>query len=121
MKITAAILAALMLFMTAQQPMLSAGVAVATKQVPPSTSSCSKNSMTCKKPLIPEKDDTGNCCDPNFCNPFGGCCCYLHPERTMLTPACFLIRPKLGTPGNDKALSSYIHDIWHPPRIVSFS
>jgi hypothetical protein len=116
MKIAAAILATLTIFMTAQGPMLSTEASVSEENCPVE-SSCSVRKSTCTKEVpVPENENKSKCCDYNFCNPFGACCCYTSVERPLLSVTSFFIQTKIANPVNENTLSSYIQDVWHPPK-----
>lgn len=119
MKIVAAILAALTLFMTAQQPVLDLGTPIAQNRSEDEL--CITSQTQCGKDVpdteVPCKQDP--CCDYDLCNPFGACCSYTHADRSLLSVASFFLQRKIVNSADDNSLSSYIGDIWQPPETAS--
>jgi hypothetical protein len=118
MKLIAAILAALVLFLSVQEPVLSAWIPAPQKKECSAQKSCRAGGMSCKKelPSVPGKEKPVSCCELLFCNPFGACCSYVPAERPVLSAGCFLLQTKIADPVNENFLASYIKEVWHPPE-----
>lgn len=111
MKITAYILALAISFLTFQ-PVMSR--------------SCMSNSNysvvhdCCKgKHAHSSKRDSRNCCDNGVCNPFAMCnCCAVNNSVRTHKFLLFSTVTKFDAYADDKFISSYSADCFHPPEIV---
>lgn len=121
MKLAAAILATLTLFLSVQ-PVLTHQSYVAQKEICAADNCCSDKEDACgqQDKTQQQKDDPNKCCNNGHCNPFETCTCcnYIPTERSVFHIFNFsTIKEKVG-PTNDKVLSSYSQDFWHPPESV---
>ena len=115
MKIISAILAVLILFLTAQ-PLLAVSVYAHEKQIAVTDKCCAH-----KHSNPSSKDKDGNCCNEGHCdNPFLSCsnCIFTSFDKSTFSFAPFFTKNKKINPVNDNVLSSYIQDFWHPPEAV---
>lgn len=121
MKLIAAILATLSLFLTAQS-VLSHRSYVAQKETCTADNCCSGEDDTCKTEdkTQQQKDDLNDCCKNGHCNPFEvcACCYYISTEQSVFYILNFFDRKEKVRLSNDKILSTYIHDFWKPPETV---
>lgn len=119
MKLVAAILATLTLFLTVQ-PVMTHQSYVAAKETCTSETCCSDEEDTCEQQDKTEeqKDDPNKCCNNGHCNPFEVCTCcyYISTVRPVFSISNFLTIKEKVRLTNDKILSSYIQDFWHPPE-----
>jgi len=122
-KVTAAILAILTLFMSVQKPVLSAEMDAPGKGACSSAPSCGKKKDSCKKKDNPVKDkkDHDNCCDLGICNPFGACCSYLLTDRYNLDFNYQLPAARKLQLTDENGLSFYIQEVWNPPKFLAVS
>ena len=120
MKLVAAILATLTLFLTVH-PVLTHQNYVAQKETCTSDNCCSDEEETCKQQdKTQQQDDPNKCCNNGHCNPFEVCaCCYYIPtEQPVFCSFNPMTMREKVKPTNDKILSSYIQDFWQPPEIA---
>ena len=121
MKLLAAILATLTLFLSVQ-PVLTHQSYVAEKKTCTADNYCSDEYDTCEvqDKTQQQKDDPNKCCNNGHCNPFEvcACCYYISTERPVFLISSFLTRKEKVRLTNDKILSSYIQDFWKPPETV---
>lgn len=117
----AAILALLTLYLSAQQPVLSARIPAPSEKECAADRECRISSPSCKKekPAPAEKEEPGKCCELFFCNPFGACCTYLPAERELISAASFLLENQRLVPADENSLSSFSKEIWQPPEFAS--
>ena len=124
MKIVAAILAILTLFLTVQ-PVLTHQSYVAEKETCTAENCCSDEKDNCESQdnIQQQKDDPNKCCNNGHCNPFEACaCCYcISTEQPVFSISNFLAVTKKVRVTNDKILSSYVQDFWHPPEFTSLT
>lgn len=121
MKLITAILATLTLFLTVQ-PVLTHQSYVAKAETCTADNYCSDKEKTCEQEdkTQQQKDDPNNCCNNGQCNPFEACACcyYISTERPVFYISNFLTIKEKVRLTNDKILSSYIQDFWHPPEFA---
>lgn len=125
MKWIATILAVITLFLSIQ-PVLIHQSRVPQGQANRTVKCCSDEKDDCESAdddTQPQKDEQHKCCDKGLCNPFEvcACCSFMSNESPLVYLPHFLPfapREKV-TLTNDKILSLYVQDFWHPPEIVS--
>jgi hypothetical protein len=122
-KLVAAILAILTLFMSVQKPVLSAKTDVPGKGACSSGPSCGKKNEPCKKKDDPVKNnnDHDKCCEMGICNPFGACCSYLLTDRYNLDLAGILPGSQKQKLTDENGLSFYVQEVWNPPKFLAVS
>ncbi len=118
MKIFSAVLATLILFLT-MQPLLANLNFIAYKEAKAVDNCCTNKQNTRSSKQKQEKDK--NCCNNGHCdNPFLACanCYFINRDQSTFPFAQGFMQTKKIRLINDKALSIYIQDFWHPPEIV---
>ncbi len=120
MKILSVILATLILFLTVQ-PLLTKSNFITKKKEQAINKCCCNKQDTPSSKYKNQQETDNNCCDNGHCdNPFLTCanCYFINQDNQYCLVAYFFIQSKKTSVTNDKALSSYIHDFWHPPETV---
>jgi hypothetical protein len=117
MKITVAILAFVLFYLSVQQPVFSVSDA-AEQDESPMVEFCavSKKSCSTKSSCPSEKDDIPNPCNQCVCNPLAPCCYYLPTEKTLPHISSHWFETRQAIPVSENILSSYISDVWKPPK-----
>jgi hypothetical protein len=120
-KIVAAILATLTLFMSVQKPVLYTEMDVPGKESCSYDPVCGKKNDSCKKNDTPAKEtkDPKRCCDMGICNPFGTCCSYLLTGNYNLDLACILPAFQKLKLTDENGLSFYSQEVWKPPKFLA--
>ena len=118
MKILSAILATLILFLTVQ-PMLANSSSTAKKTTGTLHKCCvdKKSAQSSNN----KKKQNNDCCNNGHCdNPFLSCanCYFINPDKSTFSVAVIFKETKKIWLTNDKILSSYIQDFWHPPNLI---
>lgn len=120
MKIVSAILATFVLFLT-MQPVLTNSSFIAKTKAQPTHNCCSNNHKTQLPKSNKQQENENNCCNNKHCdNPFLICanCYFVNSNKSTFSIAHFFIPFKRRTLTNDRILSMYIQDFWHPPETV---
>ena len=121
MKLVAVILATLTLFLSVQS-VLTHQSYVAQKGTCIVDNCCPEEEEACEQQEEKQekKYDINNCCNNGHCNPFEACACcyYISIERPIFYVSNFLIIIDRVRLTNDKILSYYIQNFWHPPEII---
>lgn len=122
MKLLAAILATLTLFMIVQ-PVLTHQSYMAQKETCTADKCCTDEDESCEKQdkTQQQKDGPNNCCNNRYCNPFEICaCCYfITTERPVFYVLNFVTTSKEKFRlKNDRVLSSCVQDFLKPPEMT---
>lgn len=118
MKFLSAILVTLILFLTVQ-PVLTNSNFTETNKKQVVDKCCSDKQNTSKHKN--QQESNNNCCNKGHCdNPFLSCanCYFINGDNSNFLIAQVFDQNKKFRLTNDKALSSYISDFWHPPKII---
>ena len=118
MKILSAILTTLILFLT-MQPVLTNLNLVAVKEAKVVDNCCTHKQKA--QPTKEKQEKDNNCCNNGRCeNPFLACanCYFINRDQSPFLFAPVFIQTEKSRLVNDKALSSYTEDFWHPPEAV---
>lgn len=122
MKLIATILAIITLLLSIQ-PVLTQKSRASKTQANRTEKCCFNEEDVCKSSneTKPQKDKQNKCCDNGFCNPFEvcACCFFISNESPLVYLSDFLPfaqREKVILT-NDKILSLYVQNFWHPPKL----
>ena len=120
MKIVSSIFAALILFLTIQPVMVQSDFLAVTKTKSIKTCCSDKQKTNSSKNKIQQKRNKG-CCNNGHCdNPFLTCanCFFIILEKPSFLNARIFIQSEKVRLINDRILSTYLQDVWHPPKTV---
>jgi hypothetical protein len=120
MKILSAILATLILFLTVQAVLTNSSfISKNTTQTFDKCCADKQNSQSSKSQK--QKKQNNDCCNNGRCdNPFLGCanCYFTNPDKETFSVAVIFKQPKKIGLTDDKMLSSFAQDFWHPPNLI---
>ena len=120
MKILSAILATLILFLTVQ-PMLTNSTFISKNTTQTLHKCCADKQNSQSSKSQKQKKQNNDCCNNGRCdNPFLGCanCYFTNPDKATFYAAVIFKQPKKIGLTDDKMLSSFAQDFWHPPNLI---
>lgn len=120
MKILSIILATLIIFLTVQ-PVLTNSNFIAKNTTQALQKCCSHKQNTQSSENGKQKKPGNGCCNNGHCdNPFLSCanCYFINPDKSPFSVAIVFKQAEKTRPTNDKVISSYIQDFWHPPNLI---
>jgi hypothetical protein len=117
MKVFAALMAWLMLFVSVQKPVLTTEAVVAGEDDCCAAVCSEESSRPCEMPgdSCPLPGGSKGCCN-TLCNPLSACCFYLPVQHTQLSVSSTLLKKVMAAVTDENGLSSFSADCWHPPR-----
>jgi hypothetical protein len=118
MKIFTAILAILILFLTVQPAVSHLSFSVQKENEITAHKCCPGKQKIHSSKHNPQQEKNNNCCNNGHCNPLLPCayCYFIVLDKPVFSNPFFLKQTENLRLVNDKILSSYIQDFWHPPE-----